>query len=58
MSNCFYKEQNEDVNTRHIKTAPKRSCRHMVPKNIRFIENMLMTANGKIDRKKPEAEFV
>ena len=30
----------------------------MVPKNIKFIENMPMTANGKIDRKKLEAEFI
>lgn len=56
---AFIKSKNEDVNTRHIKTALKEKLpAYMVPKNIRFIENMPMTANGKIDRKKLEAEFV
>lgn len=56
---AFIKSKNEDVNTRRIKTALKEKLpAYMVPKNIRFIENMPMTANGKIDRKKLEAEFV
>lgn len=31
---------------------------YMVPKNIKFLKNMPMTANGKLDRKRLEAEFL
>lgn len=31
---------------------------YMIPKNIKFLDSMPMTANGKLDRKKLEAEFI
>lgn len=56
---AFVKSNDEEVNARQIKTVLKEKLpAYMVPKNIKFIENMPMTANGKIDRKKLEAEFI
>ncbi len=56
---AFVKCNNEDITAKLIKTALKEKLpAYMVPKNIKFIENMPMTANGKIDRKKLEAEFI
>lgn len=55
---AFVKKEGEEVNAKSIKSALKEKLpAYMVPKNIKFIDNMPMTANGKIDRKKLEAEF-
>lgn len=55
---AFVKKEGGDVNAKYIKSALKQKLpAYMVPKNIKFIDNMPMTANGKIDRKKLEAEF-
>ena len=56
---AFVKRSNEGITAKLIKTALKEKLPvYMIPKNIKFIENMPITANGKIDRKKLEAEFI
>lgn len=56
---AFVKRSNDNITAKLIKTALKEKLPvYMIPKNIKFIENMPMTANGKIDRKKLEAEFI